>query len=232
MEGKTMTVSLTISETLDGSQINDSLAGGSQGLDLGSVTNGSYSGVISQVDNTGAQDLFIQHDATIDEITGLKVYIGEFSGTYGGARTAAGDIADLIALGAASGSSKNNADGNSSGLWLDCDASIDIGAVGNAGFDFATNGGGLGTDTVFIFGDNTTDGISEPTAFEIRSQAMVYNDGGETAASAPVDGSVGIAGDTVLGDAAHIRMRAYLADSFAEGGIYQWDYVFVYSFTA
>lgn len=227
-----MTVSLTISETLDGAQINDSLAGGSSGLDLGSVTNGSYSNVITQADNTGAQDLYISHDAVIDEITNLKVYIGEFSGTYGGARSAAGDIADLITFGAASGSSKNNADGNSHGLWLDCDASINIGAVGNAGFDFATNGGGSGTDTVFIFGDNSTDGIDEPSAFLIRSEAMVYNDGGETAASAPVDGTVGVAADTVLGDSAHIRLRSYLQDSFAEGGIYQWDYVFVYSFTA
>jgi len=228
-----MAVALTISETLDGTQISDTLAGGSAGLDLGSVTNGSYSGVISQPDNTGAQDLFISHNAVIDEITGVKVYLGEFSGTYGGARAAATDLTDLIALGAASGSSKNNADGNSSGLWMDADASIDITANGNAGFDFATNGvGGAGNDSVFIFGDSSTDGINEASAFTIPSLAMVYNDGGETAASAPVDGTIGVAGDTVLGDSAHVRMRSYLADGFAEGGIYQWDYVFLFSYTA
>jgi hypothetical protein len=225
-----MTVSITISESIDGAQVSDSLEGGDTGVDLGSVSNGLWAPFTApQSSNLGAQVLYIHHDATIDPITGLKVHIEEFSGTYGGARTAADDYTAIKALGNASGSSKNNIDGNSGGLWLDMDS--DVSAINQ--FDWATNGIGQGgNDTVAIFGDSGTDGIDEASAFQIAAAAMVYDDAGEQQPSAAEAGKVGKSGDTVLGDNAKLKFRIYLPSSHAEGGIYQHDYVYTYSFTA
>jgi len=50
-----MAVVLTISETVTGANVSDSLAGGSTGLDFGQVTNGQYAPLISQAANTGHQ---------------------------------------------------------------------------------------------------------------------------------------------------------------------------------
>jgi hypothetical protein len=62
---------------------------------------------------------------------------------------------------------------------------------------------------------------------------MVYdNSSVETAATAPVAGKIGKAGDTALGEYAHIRLRQYIASAFAEGGIYQCEFIIAYSYTA
>ena len=222
-----MAVSLTLSETLHGAAIADALAGGGSGLDLGSCTNNSYSPLINKTLNTGAQNLYISHNATVDPITSLKVHIGQFGAltgfTYGGARTAAGDYADLKTWGQASGSSKNNGDGLSYGLWMDMDWNV---SDANK-FDIATR-----PTLVKIFGDAGTDGIDLASAFTIAADAMVYDSSGETSATSPVAGSVGKSGDSVLGDSAHIQLRIYLADAHIEGGIYQWETVFSFSYTA
>ena len=221
-----MSVSLTISESLDGAALSDALAGGGTGLDLGSCTDNSYAPLTNKTANTGRQDLYISHNATIDPITSLKVYLASYADTgytYGGARTAAGDYTDLKAMGAASGSSKNNADGNSYGLWMDMRA-----VVTDANqFDKATY-----PTKVLIFGDNTTDGIDLASAFPIATDAMVYNNTGETLATTPVAGSVGKAGNTVLGDSAHVRLRIYLSAAHVEGGIFQFCQIFSFSYTA
>ena len=222
-----MTVSLTISESLDGPALSDSLAGGGTGLDLGSCTDNSYAPLINKTNNTGRQDIFVSHNAVTDPITSLKVYIGQFgvlSGfTYGGQRSASGDYADLKTWGNASGSSKNNADGNSYGFWMDMKSDV---SDANQ-FDISTR-----PTEVKIFGDNTTNGIDQASAFLIKAGAMVYNSSGEVLASSPVDGIVGKAGNTVYGDAAHLRFRMYLSAAHVEGGIYQWETVFNYSYTA
>lgn len=225
-----MTVSLTISESIDGTQVADALEGGDTGVDLGSVSNGQWAPFTApKASNLGAQTLYIHHDAVVDPITNLRLHIEQFSGTYGGARTAAGDYTDIKAMGAASGSSKTNNDGLSAGLWLDMDS--DVSAINQ--FDWATNGIGQGgNDSVAIFGDSGTDGIDEASAFTLAAAAMVYDAAGEQQASAPVAGSVGVSGSTTLGDNAKIKLRIYLTSAFAEGGIYQFDYAFTYSFTA
>ena len=61
---------------------------------------------------------------------------------------------------------------------------------------------------------------------------MVYENSGEQQASSPVYGKVGKAGDTVLGDSAHTKVRVYLPETHADGGIYQLEYIFSYTYTA
>jgi hypothetical protein len=221
-------VNLIISETLDGVAIADALAGGGSGMDFGSTVNNQFAPLIDKTANTGAQNLFIRTDATTDPITNLTVYLGLFGAltgfTYGGQRTAASDYTALKTMGQTSGSSKNNADGLSEGIWMEqqWDAS-----TANQ-FDHATR-----PTLVKIFGDNGTDGIDLASAFLINSAAMVYNNTGtETAASAPVSGKIGKALDTVLGTNAHLKFRAYLANSWVEGGVFQAELVFGYSYTA
>lgn len=222
-----MSVSLTISETLGGAALSDSLAGGGTGLDLGSVQNGSFSPVTDKTNNVGRQDLYIRHDAVTDPITNVKFYLGVFGGltafTYGGQRTAAGDYTDIKAMGSSSGSSKNNADGLSSGIWIDMrynasDAQqFDIGSFANQ---------------VKIFGKSNL-GIDLASAYDLHVDACIYNNSGsEIDATTPVTGKIGKSGDTVLGDVAHLRMRVYTAQAFAEGGLYQVEFVTSYSYTA
>jgi hypothetical protein len=220
-------VLLTVSETLDGSAVADSLAGGGSGIDLGSVVNGSYAPVTLKSANTGAQNVYVRHDATIDPITDVKTFIQQYGVgtgfTYGGADTAANDYAAIKSLGNGSGSSKNNADGLSGGFWVDMDWDA---STANQ-FDQA----GFPT-VVKIYGDNTTDGTDLATAFTLKASALVYDAPGETAASAAVDGKIGKNNDTVLGDNAHVKVRIYLTQAYSQGGIYQWEWVWSYSFTA
>lgn len=243
-----MSVLLTISETLDGAAVADSLAGGGSGVDMGSVVNGSYApiGVGGPADNSGAKDLFIRHDATIDPITDVKTFIQEYGVgtgfTYGGANTAGSDITKMLdTLGDASGTSKNNADGLSGGLWIDMNAVV---AQVNQ-FDFATNGIGQGGDnSVEIYGRNGGStggsGSSLADAILMASSAMVIDSdqsaGGDGSngyiPTAPVAGQIGKNGDTALGDNAHFRLRMHLLASFVDGGIIQHEMVVAYSFTA
>lgn len=223
-----MSVSLTFSETLSGAALADSLAGGGVGLSLGSVVNNSFAPVTDKAANTGHQDLFIRHNAAFDPITNVKFYLGIYGGvtgyTYGGNRTAADDYTAIKALGQASGSSKNNADGLSGGVWMDMRANP---STSNQ-FDQASF-----PTKVKIFGDNGADGVDLASAFLLQSDAMVWdNTGAETTATTPVNGQIGKSGDQVLGDHAHVRLRIYLPNSQTEGGIYQAELVTAYSYTA
>ncbi len=222
-----MSVSLTISETLNGSAVADALAGGGTGVDFGSVVNGQYAPIINQTNNEGAQTLYIRHDAVIDPITDVKTFIQQYGTgtgfTYGGANSAASDIATLISEGNLSGSSKNNADGQSSGIWVDMDADAStVNQFNQASFPAV----------VKVYGDNNTDGISLSSAFQVSSASMVVNSGGETLATSPVSGQIGKSGDLVLGDNAKLKFRAYLRSAFPSGGIVQFELVVSYSFTA
>ena len=235
-----MTVSLTISETLDGSQISDALAGGGTGTDLGQVTNGSFAPITPPAtNNQGGQDWFIRHDATVDPITDVKFFIQEFGVgtgfTYGGpgTRSAAADLTTLKNLANASGGNKTNADGLSGGLWMEMEVLTMISETNQ--FDQA------GRPTfVKIFGDGLTDGVDLASAFVMAAEAAVINSdqaqGGDATngyiPTAPVAGQIGKDGDTALGDNGHVRLRIYTPGSFNEGGIFQVELVTAYTFTA
>lgn len=225
-----MAVNLTISKVLSGTQIADSLAGGGSGLDLGSVVNNEYAPIINKAANTGWQTIYIRHNATIDPITNVKSHIGQYSQTYGGAASAATDLATVISKGNASGNSANNADGLSSGFRIEMDA--DLGnTLGANAF--------LGTRAqVKIYGDNGTDGIDLASAFTLHQDALIYDSNAHGSAGTPVDattpvaGQIGKDGDTVLGDHALVKVRFYLENAAPDGGIIQWDWIWSYSFTS
>lgn len=222
-----MSVNLTVSKILNPpTAVSDALAGGGTGLDLGQVVNGQYTPIINQSANTGHQDVYLSHDATIDPITDVKTFVGEFSQTYGGADSAANDIATLIAKGQADNeNTANNSDGLASGLRIE-HGGIDIASLGASAF--------LPSRTqVNIYGNNGTDGIDLASAFDMHVDAMVYNNAGaEVDATTPETGKIGVTGDTVLGDQAHVGLRFYLEEAAPNGGILQWDWVIAYSFTA
>jgi len=221
-----MAVNLTMSETLDGAAVADGLAGGGSGVDMGQVSANGYVPLIDQTANTGAKDLYIRHDAVADPITSFLTYIQTFgvgtAFTYGGADSAANDFTNLKAMGAATGTSKNNADGDSGGLWVDFNAFIST-----------VNQFNLDTRPleVFAYGQANA-GNDLANAIQIIKEAMVYDNTGETAAVTPVDGQLGKAGDTVLGDNAHLKYRLYIPNTFVTSGIFQWETIFTYAFTS
>lgn len=222
-----MSVSLTVSESIDGGAVADALSGGGTGVDLGSVINSSFAPVTDKTLNQGEQSLYIRHDATIDPIKDVGFFLQTYGvGTgfsYGGADSAAADFTAMKSLGSASGSSKNNADGLSGGIWID----MDFDSNDSTRFDIS----GFPT-LVKIHGDNGTDGQDLASAFGLVTDAMVYDAPGETAASSPVAGQIGKAADTVLGTNAHINLRLYIPTAHPDGGIIQWEWVIKYSFTA
>lgn len=234
-----MTVLLTVSESMDGSAVADALATPSgpanTGIDLGAVTNGSFAPLIDKTANTGSEKIYIRHNATIDPVTSVKTFIQLYgTGTsfaYGGAVSAASDYTAIKNLGNASGSSKNNADNLSGGLWVDMDAD----ASTSNQFDQANF-----PLVVKIYGDNLTDGIDLASAFTVKASALVIDtnqsagaDGdGAFLPSAPVDGKIGKDGDGVLGDNAKLKLRIYIPLAYANGGIFQTEYVIAYTFTA
>lgn len=223
-----MAVTLTVSETVTGSNVSDSLAGGSTGLDLGQVTNGQYAPLSSQSSNTGHQDIFIRHDAVVDPITDVKFYLAQYSGTYGGANSASADFTTIGAYGAAdTGATANNNDGLSRGIHIDM--SWDVSTSVQFAYTRETTG------QKRIFGKSYTgkDGLSLANAFDMHVDAASYwNGSAEVDAGTPVTGKIGKSSDTTLGNRGHIRMRGYLHTAATDGGIIQWDTVISYAYTA
>ena len=221
-----MAVNLTISKTLTGAGVSDVLSGGSVGLDLGQVINSQYVPIISQVANTGHQDIYVYHDAVIDFIDDFKTFVTTFSGVYGGADSAVNDIATLIAKGQADNeATANNSDGLSAGFRVEHDG-FGIGGLGVSAFLPSRA-------QVDIYGNSGTDGIDLTSAFDLHVDALVFDNAAvETDATVPITGRIGKSGDSVLGDNAHFGFRFMLEDSAPDGGILQWDTVFAYSFTA
>lgn len=220
-----MAVSLTISKTVAGSAVSDSLSGGGTGLDFGTCNNNEYVPLINKSSNTGKQTLYVRHNAVTDPITSLATYIAAFTQTYGGADSSSNDYVALKALGQASGTSANNNDGLSGGLRVEHGADLSA-SLGASAFD-ATRA------QVKIYGDNGTDGISLASAFSMHVDAATYWNGStEVVATTPVTGKVGISTDTVLGNRAHYSFRYYLPDAATAGGILQANLVFAYSYTA
>lgn len=223
-----MAVTLTVSKTVTGAQVSDVLEGGGTGLDFGDLANGAYAPIIDQVANTGRQSLYFRHDAVIDPVIDVKFYISDYVGstgfTYGGVVGNSQDLSDLIGMGTASGSSKNNIDGLSGGLWIDMDWQVN----NTNAFDITTR-----PARVKIFGDNATDGTSPATAFDVHVDAMSYwNGSAEVDATTPVTGTIGKSDDTVLGNRAHIFTRMYLPQNWTQGGIAQAAFITQYTYTA
>jgi len=223
-----MAVVLTVSETVTGSDASDALAGGSTGVDFGQVSNGLFTPFTNQAANTGHQDIYVRHDATVDPITSLKFYTAQFSGTYGGAVSAVADIATLLALGAAnSGADKNNVDGLSRGLHIDMDWQVST----TNQFDPTREASGQKRIVGKSYSGLT--GASLALGFPMHVDAMSYwNGSSEVDATTPVAGSVGKSSDTVLGNRAHFRGRIYLHTAAVDGGILQFNSVLGFSYTA
>jgi hypothetical protein len=226
-----MTVSLTVSDIFPvvlGSNISDAIlgGGGSQtGWNVGPVTSGQWGPITDKVSNLGHKDLYLSHDGT-NEITELTVFVDQFGTntgyTYGGSATAASDYSGIKAQGSASGSSKNNADNASAGLWMDMQ--WDVSDVNR--FDIGSR-----STLVKTFGKSSA-GIDIGSAFAIAPEAMVYNSGGETAASAPESGKIGPAANTVLGDTAHLQFRHYMEQNPTISSFIQYELVWQFSFTS
>lgn len=227
-----MAVNLVVSNTtMYGSEASDALAGGSTGIDFGQVANGSYSPIISQTANTGALDIFISHDAAIDPITGVKFYVAQYTGTYGGANSAAADLTKLLAYGAAdTGATKNNSDGLSQGLHIDMDWQV---SSANQ-FDYTRET----TGQKRIFGKSYAGltGEDSSKAFTLHPDAMSFGTAGspptEVDAEAPVAGKIGKSSDTQLGNRAHMKARFYLNSDATDGGFLQGGLIVSYAYTA
>jgi hypothetical protein len=223
-----MAVTLIVSETVTGSEVADVLAGGSTGLDFGQVVSGAYAPVSDQTNNIGHQDIYMRHDAVTDPITDVKTYIAQYSGTYGGADTAANDYTTIIGYGAAdSGATKNNNDGDSRGIHIDMDWQV---STANQ-FDYSREA----TGQKRIYGKDYSglDGSDLANAFPLHADAASYwNGSSEIDATTPVTGKIGISSDTVLGNRGHIKARWYLHTGATDGGICQYDIVVAFSYTS
>lgn len=234
-----MAVSLFVSPTLAGSsttapsEFSDSLAGGGTGINLGQVANGLYAPIVDQATNDGAQTVYLSHNATIDPVTDLKVFISQYSQTYGGAVSSLSDYTKIKAEGQTSTSGtgdKNNSNGTSSGIWIDFDADV---SQSNQ-FDIATR-----PSDVKIFGKSNL-GIDATSAYAFPASSAVYaaTSASEAIPSAPVAGKIGkssetgFGGNAELGNRAKFRTRVYLRSAFPDGGVFQVDYSIRYSFTA
>lgn len=225
-----MTVVMTISKAPNGTDADDALNGGDLGADMGQTIRGSYTPLVLQSANTGSEELWYSHDAAVDPITSVGFYIDPFSGTYGGADSAAGDFSSISALGAAdAGTTKNNTDfggGLSRGLHMDM--SWDVSDANQFLYSRETSG------QKRIFGKSYSGltGLSLLTAFPLHVDACSYWNGtAELDATVPVTGKIGKSTDTVLGNRAHMRWRFYLHQAAVDGGILQFDRVTKFSFT-
>lgn len=223
-----MSVTLTISETIAGAEVSDTLEGGDTGLDYGQVVSGSYAPLVDQVGNDGALDIFIRHDAVDDPITDVKLYVQTYTGTYGGANSSAADFTTLSNYGSSdTGATANNSDGNSRGLHIDM--SWNVATLSQ--FDYSRETSGQKR----IFGKTytTKTGLSLANAFALHVDAMSYWNGSvEADATTPETGKIGISSDSVLGNRGHYKARWYLNSGALEGGILQYDQVYAYSYTS
>lgn len=223
-----MAVTVTVSETVAGSEVSDALAGGSTGVSLGQVTNGSYAPVISQGSNSGAQPIYIRHDATIDPITSVTINLEQYSGTYGGANSAAADYATVLADGAADSGATAGNDGSSGGLH------VDFGHDVTTSNQFYYNRFTTSPYQHRIFGkaNNGLDGTSS-LPYPVPAESMCYYNGSSTvAASGAASGIIGKSTDSVYGNRALFFLRYYLKTSATEGGVLQWDLKISFSYTA
>lgn len=213
------------------SDIADALSGGDTGADLGQATNGSYAPLVgAQAANGGAKSLILRHDATVDPITNVAFYLAEFSGTYGGpgSSSPSADLTTLFGQGSSdAGGYANNSDGLSSGLHMDMSY-----AVATAS-QFAPARESTGQKRIFgkTYALVTVGTQNDPISLH-EDAAFYWNGSIKVAPSAPEAGKVGKSSDQVLGNRAEVRLRYCLPSSAAIGGIIQWNFVCLFSYTA
>ncbi len=219
-------VALLITSSIDSpDNYNDQLAGGGIGADLGVVSDGAYAPLIDKVSNTGQLNVFVRHDGN-EPIQDVKLFIGDYTGStdqiYGGSSSSQNDFDSILSLGANSGSSKNNQDGHSSGLWVDFNP-IEVNNL--ARFDRASR-----PTEVRVFGDSGA-GSELSRGIPIAATAMVFNDNGiAKKAVTPFEGTIGV--DSNLGTAAFFALRIYIPKSSQVSGTIQLALNISYSFTA
>ena len=230
---------IIISKTSNGAAVADTLSGTGTGHDLGPVVNGGYTtgGSFDKAANIGSNDLYLRHDSVSDPLNNLAVYIQPYSQTYGGVATAAADFARLQTMAEASGVSKNNLNGLSQGLWIDMDWDVSIPSqfdylnFGPAADSGVTGSGGLVRIMRRNNGGNLTDdGSSLANRIIIKKESMFTDP--STTPSAPVDGTIGIEDDAVLGDRCLLKHRLFLEQNEVVGGVFQYDEVFTFTTTA
>jgi|GEM_PF-2483120 len=224
----TLKIGSTASAAAD---IDDGLSGGDTGADLGQASNGSYAPLSgAQADNGGSKDLYLSHDATVDPITNIAFYLSEFSGTYGGPASSSpsADLATLFTQGEDdAGGAANNSDGLSSGLHMDMSYSVSTPSQ----FDPAR----VSTGQKRIFGKTISlvqYGTQTHPITMHEDAAFYWNGSTKVAPSAPEAGKVGKSDDTVLGNRAQIRLRYCLPTTASIGGIIQWGFTTIFSYTA
>jgi hypothetical protein len=230
-----MSVTLTVSETINGSAYSDALSGGGTGIDIGSCINGQYApiGGTGIPNNDGHQTVFIRHDAVTDPVTDLKLFLQNYGVgtgfTYGGQVSAGADRTRFLNMGDASNTSyANNQDGLGGGIHIDMDWQVSM-ANQFAPARLAAQHR--------IFGDNggatSGEGRNLASAIVMHADAMSYEDtGSETDATTPVAGVLGKQSDAVHGNRAHFLLRQMLRSDEVDGGIMQTEIVIAYSYTA
>lgn len=213
------------------SDIADGLSGGDSGADLGQASNGSYSPLSgAQADNGGSKDLYFAHDATVDPITNVGFYLAQFTGTYGGPASGSpsADLNTMLQQGIDdAGGTKNNIDGLSSGLHIDMSYNVATAS------QFLPSRESAGQKR--IFGKSYSGiqkGVQASPITLHQDAAFYWNGSTKGEPSAAEAGKIGKSNDTVLGNRAQIRLRYYLPTSASIGGILQWAFVSLFSYTA
>lgn len=222
-----MAVSLTIGEVYPPvSDIADGLAGGGSGYNIGSVTSGQWGPITNKISNLGHKDLYVKHDGT-NKITDIRLSIAEYGTTtgfsYGGDDSSSNDYTNVVAQGANTGDSKNSSDNNSNGAWFEFQSDV---SDANR-FDVSPR-----SQYVKRIGEGGN-GVDIATGYLIDAAAMTYDAPGKTNASAPVNGELGPAGNTILGEIMHLQMRHYVRQTGAEiNGRVQYEMILSYAFTS
>jgi hypothetical protein len=225
-------VTLTISSTPAApDNIADALSGGSFGADLTQAANGSYAPLVGeQGSNAGAKSLFLKHDSDVDPITNVSFYIAPFTGTYGGPPSGSPttDFEDLRDQGRDdAGGYATNSDGLSSGLHMDMSYSV------SSTNQFAPARETTGQKRIFGKTYNLVQmGVQNNPISLHPDAAFYYNNLTKVEPSAPEEGKIGKSSDAVLGNRAEVRLRYCLPSTAAIGGILQWSFVTLFSYTA
>ena len=198
------------------------------GADLGQVANGSYTPLVgNQAANAGCKELYLKHNAQHDPITDVVFYIGPFTGIYGGPQSPNSDYNQIIAQGAQdAGGTANNADGLSSGLQMDMSFNVSVAS------QFAPAREFTGQKRIFGKTYSLVQVGTQTYPILMHRDAAFYFDGlSNSPPLSPADGVIGKSDDTIRGNTALVRLRYYLPSSAAVGGLLQWSFITLFSYT-
>ena len=211
--------------------IADALSGGDTGADMGQASNGSYAPLVgAQSANGGSKVLYLKHDAEVDPITNVGFYVSAYTGTYGGPSSGspALDLTTLLGQGSAdAGGYANNQDGLSSGLHMDMSYAV------STENQFAPARESTGQKRIFGKTYSLVQLGTQNDPIGLHPDACFYWNGStKVAPSAPEAGKIGKSSDAALGNQAEIRLRYCLPSAAVIGGVLQWAFTTVFSYTA